>query len=116
MVLLVPIPQKDFDGIPIPRTRKLQAIHRLLVVFGAWYGSATALPSWGSWKSEPGAALSIDKGQSVLLVLTTPAKYRRHRSRLVRLLQREGRILKQEQMAAIAFKSVVGSVLIRCKT
>jgi hypothetical protein len=46
--------------------------------------------------------------------MTTAAKYRRYRPALIRLLQREGEALNQEQMAAMAFKAARGSVLIRC--
>jgi hypothetical protein len=87
-VLLVPIPLKD---------------------------RATALPSWGSWKEEAGSPLSIDKGQLIVLVLTTMEKYRRHRSGVTRLLKRAGRALDQEQMAAIAFQSAKGSIVIPCR-
>jgi hypothetical protein len=116
LVLIIPVPQKDRHGISIPKTRQRMVLRRLLAALGSWFGSATALPSWGSWKSESRAPLSIDPGQSVCLVLTTTGKFRRRRPALIRLLRREGAALDQEQMAAIAFKSARGSVLIRCRT
>lgn len=114
-VLLVPVPLKDRDDRPLSRARRRAMLHRLLTVLGSWFGSATALPSWGSWKESPDGPLSIDRGQAVVLVLTTPAKYRRRRPALTTLLRRVGLALDQEQMAAIAFRSARGSLLIRCR-
>lgn len=116
LVLLIPVPQKDRDGLVVSKSRQRQVLRRLLAALGSWFGSATALPSWGSWKSESRAPLSIDLGQSMCLVLTTTDKFRRRRPALIRLLRREGAALDQEQMAAIAFRSSRGTVLIRCRT
>lgn len=114
-VLLVPIPDKDRQDVPVSTARRRAVLKRLLTALGSWFGSATALPSWGSWKESPGARLSIDRGQAVVLVMTTPGKYRRYKPALTRLLQGAGLALDQEQMAVIAFQSAKGSLLIRCR-
>ncbi|MBV8878324.1 MAG: hypothetical protein JO332_00030 [Planctomycetaceae bacterium] len=116
LVLCVPIPLKDRRHRPLAKSRQRAALRRVLRALGSWFGSATALPSWGSWKEEPKGKLSIDPGQSVVLVLTDPGTLRRRRSALLRLLRQEGRFLEQEQMAVVAFRSTAGSILIRCVT
>jgi hypothetical protein len=113
LVLLIPVPQKDRNGASVPKALQKKVLRRLLAALGSMFGSATALPSWGSWKSESRAPLSIDPGQLMCLVLTTAGRFRRRRPALIRLLRREGAALDQEQMAAIAFRSARGSVLIR---
>lgn len=115
VVLLLPLPRKDRTLRPVPEARRRQVLNRILLALGRWFGSATSLPSWGSWKEAPDAALTLDKGQSVLLVLTTTGKVRRHRAALTKLLKRAGRDLNQEQMAVIAFPVAAGSVVLRCR-
>lgn len=115
VVLVIPLPAKDRDDRPVPPRRRKAAADQLLVKLGAWFGSATLLPSWGSWKSSSGAPLSVDKGQAVLLVVTDSTSYRRRRTSLERLLRRAGRALNQAEMAAIAFQPAKGSLLIRCR-
>jgi hypothetical protein len=115
-VLLVPVPERDREDRRLPAARRRAALKALLHSLGAWFGSATALPSWGSWKASAGDPVAIDARQAVVLVLTTPGKFRRRRPALTRLLRRLGRALDQEQMAAIAFRSAKGSLLIRCRT
>ena len=115
IVLLVPIPGRDREERRLPAARRWAALKGLLKTLGAWFGSATAVPSWGSWKAGAADPVSIDARQAVVLVLTTPGKLRRRRPALSRLLRRVGRVLDQEQMAAIAFRSAKGSLLIRCR-
>jgi hypothetical protein len=114
LVLVVPIPEKDREDRPVSRKRRQAVLKRLLKALGSWFGSATALPSWGSWKEGPDAPLSIDRGQAVVLVLTRAGQYRRRRAAMRRLLQAAGRELDQAQMAVIAFQAAKGSLLIRC--
>lgn len=114
--MLVPIPERDREDRRLPAARRRRALGVLLKTLGAWFGSATAIPSWGSWKAGAEDPVSIDAGQAVVLVLTTPGKVRRRRPALTRLLRRLGRTLDQEQMATIAFRSAGGSLLVRCRT
>ena len=114
IVLIVPIPLKDRHGRPVARGRRRAVLNRLLLKLGALFGSATGLPSWGSWKKDARTPVSLDRGQTVVLVLTTPGKLRRGRSRLTALLRAAGRELDQDQMAAIAFASARGTLLVRC--
>ncbi|RPH36668.1 MAG: hypothetical protein EHM91_15780 [Planctomycetota bacterium] len=112
---MIPVPLKDRTGRPVRKSRRTAVLNRLLSSLGTWFGSATVLPSWGSWKEEAGSPLSIDKGQLIVLVMTNREKYRRHRSGVARLLKRAGRDLDQQQMAAIAFHSAKGSIVIQCR-
>jgi hypothetical protein len=77
IVLVIPLPSKDVEDRIVSARRRKAAADQLLVKLGAWFGSATLLPSWGTWKSSPGSSLSIDKGQAVLLVVTDSTSYRR---------------------------------------
>lgn len=107
---MVPVPSQDRRRRPISKRRQ----RRVLKSLGSLFGSATALPSWGSWKEGPRDRPSIDSGQIAVLILTTSGKYRRHRPRLIRTLLRAGNDLDQLQMAVIAFRSAKGAILIRC--
>lgn len=114
VVLVIPVPGKDRNGRVVTARRRRPVVNALLLKLGAWFGSATLLPSWGSWKEAPDAPVSLDKGQAVVLVATDATSYRKRRPALERLLRRAGRALDQEQMAAIAFQPAKGSLLIRC--
>lgn len=115
MVIVVPLPAKDRDDRQLPGARQRAELKRLLRAFGSWFGSATALPSWGSWKASPRSPLTLDREQIALLVVTTPQRYREKRSRMKMLLRQVGMRLRQKEMAVIVFRQEKGMFLIPCR-
>ena len=79
--------------------------------FGDWFGGATPLPSQGVWRMHDGRVL-LDKGQTVVLSMTTKARFLKFRARVEELVDRVGDLLKQEAMAVIAFRRSDGFLVI----
>lgn len=89
------------------KERREAATARTLKAFGEWFGGATAMP-WpclGTWTMLDGTGVVVEKGQTVVVVMTTRVEYRARRESIEALVDKVARDLDQEAMAVIVTKA-----------
>lgn len=72
--------------------------------FGEWFGGASAMawPCLGTWTRLDGSGVVVEKGQTVVVVMTTRREYLARRRAIERLVDGVAWSLEQEAMAVIA--------------
>jgi hypothetical protein len=112
-IVAVPIPTRDRAQRRIPKARRKVATEKVLKAFGEWFGGATAMP-WpclGTWTMVDGSGVVVEKGQTVVVVMTTRKDYRARRGAIEHLVDDVAKKLDQEAMAVIVSKASDGYLL-----
>jgi hypothetical protein len=117
-LVAVPIPTRDRAHRRIPKVRCGMATKTVMKAFGEWFGGATAMP-WpclGTWTMVDGSGVVVEKGQTVVVVMTTRKDYRAHRGAIEHLVEDVAKMLDQEAMAVIVSKASDGYLLFPSET
>jgi hypothetical protein len=112
-LVAVPIPTRDRAHHRIPRKRCKVATETVMKAFGEWFGGATAMP-WpclGTWTMVDGSGVVVEKGQMVVVVMTTRKDYRAYQGAIEHLVEGVAKMLDQEAMAVIVSKASDGYLL-----
>src|SRR5258708_2098824 len=102
----VPIPTRDRNHQRVPKGRCRAATGRMMKAFGEWFGGATAMP-WpclGTWTMVDGSGVVVEKGQTVVIVMTSRKDYRARREAIEHLVDDVATMLDQEVMAGSVSK------------
>jgi hypothetical protein len=110
-LVAVPLPRLDRRGRRIGKVRQERARDRLMRAFGRWFGGATAMPCAGTWQPLDDRTIMVDKGQIVVVSMTTKRQFRRRRPALARLVGALADELDQEAMAVISFPTAEGWIV-----
>ena len=112
-LVAVPIPTRGRHHKRISRARCGTATKRVMKSFGEWFGGATAMawPCLGTWTMVDGSGVVVEKGQTVVVVMTTRKDYRAHREAIEHLVDDVAKMLDQEAMAVIVSKASDGYLL-----
>jgi len=112
-LVAVPIPTRDRNHKRISKGRCRGATEMVMKAFGEWFGGATAMP-WpclGTWTMVDGSGVVVEKGQTVVVVMTTRKDYRARREAIEHLVDDVAKALDQEAMAVIVSKASDGYLL-----
>ena len=112
-LVAVPIPTRDRRHRRILKAECRAATEAILEAFGEWFGGATAMawPCLGTWTMLDGSGVAVEKGQTVVVVMTTRPEYLLRRRAIENLVDGVAKDLRQEAMAVIAANASDGYLL-----
>ncbi len=111
-VVAVPFPSLTRTNKAVSKRKLERATELLLKAFGEMFGGATAMPCLGTWEMLDGSGLAVDRGQTVVVSMTTREAFLKHRERVAGIVSEVGDLLDQEGMAVIAYSSADGFLLL----